>query len=479
MKAESGAIGRWVRQLARPERMRLVVATVGVLLLAAIGSVVLTAEGTVGSNAVPLSAERRAALTAAADSCPALTTARLAGQIMATTGFEATTEGGIGGLTAAEWEIWKPWDGAKPSDEAASALAVAHLTCDLIGRLRRDGFIGDRWRLAVAAFASSLDQVRAAKGVPADAADFVKQVEAYATWYAEKLPAPASSSSSPSATPSPSPSPSLSPSLSPSAEPSPSVTASPSSPTASASSTTTKPKPSTSTSTYAAVPPLDVNYTVFGDNSGLYVNGSAGPANGRMMLTTGLSQAGSIWLRSQLDTTKSFTSTFSAVVSVPTDGFAFVIQAQGPNAVGMSGSAIGYGARPNNSPAMGIRPSVAIEFDTWNNGMDGFDPAGDQHIAVTLDGDVTRHLVSADPGFSMRNNQPFLVWITYDAGQHALSVYAARSGSRPAQPLFVYNIDLARHLGTDRAYVGFTGGTGLTNLTDSYEAILSWGLRTI
>ena len=470
MKTESGAVGRWVRQLARPERMRVAVATIGVLLLAAIGSVVLVAEGTVNANAVPLSDARRQALTEAAGSCPALTAARLAGQVMATTGFEATADGGIGGLTAAEWEIWKPWDGAAPSDDAASVLAVAHLTCDLIGRLRRDGFIDDQWRLAVAAFASSLDQVRAASGVPQDAAEFVDQVETYSAWYAEQLPAP--TTPAPTA---PSPAPSGDTPTSAPADPSASPTGASSSPTASTAPTTTSSAPSAPTSsTAASAPALAVNYPSFGDGSGLHLNGSAKVSGGRIVLTAGLGQAGSAWSRSTLDPSRSFTSSFTASINMPTDGIAFVIQAQGPSALGATGGGLGYGSQPNSPPQERIRPSVAIEIDTWDNSPDGFDPAGHQHIAVTIDGDVTRHITWADPGFDMRNNQPFTVWVSYDANARALSVYASRTSTRPAQALFVHPINLASHLGTDRAYVGFTGGTGRTNLTDSSESVLSW-----
>ena len=470
MKTESGAVGRWARQLARPERLRVAVATAGVLLLAAIGSVVLVAEGTTGgANAVPLTDARRAAVSEAATSCPALTAARLAGQIMATTGFEATADGGIGGLTAAEWEIWKPWDDAAPSDEAASVMALAHLTCDLIGRLRRDGFIGDQWRLAIAAFASSLDQVRAASGVPQDSVGFVDQVETYSDWYAEQLPAPTTPAGTPTSTspdPSPSPtetgpSPSPTPSSSPSADPTSSATPS-----------------AQPTTTAAAAPPLSLNYPSFSEASSLHLNGSAKVSNGRIVLTDRLGQAGSAWSRTTLDPSRSFTSYFTVAVNVPTDGLAFVIQAEGSTALGGTGGGLGYGARPDSGPEQRIEPSVAVEIDTWDNSPDGFDPAGHQHIAVTRDGDVTRHLIWADPGFDMRNNQPFAVWVTYDATARALYVYASRTTNRPAQPLFVHPINLASHLGTSRAYIGFTGGTGQTNLTESSESVLSWSVTS-
>jgi hypothetical protein len=188
----------------RPGWLIVGVMTVGVLALTVIATVVATGSGR-RTGAVPLTDARVTAMAEAAMSCPALTAARLAGQVMATTGFEPTADGGITGLSADEWEQWKPWDDAVPGDDTASLLALAYLTCDLVGQLRVSGFSGDLWPPAVAAFASSLDDVRAASGVPASVADVVDRAQAYATYYAERVgphhPSPQTSSAdtSPSA----------------------------------------------------------------------------------------------------------------------------------------------------------------------------------------------------------------------------------------------------------------------------------------
>lgn len=469
MTAWFGGLRRWVRQLATPHRLRVVVAVAGVAVLSTITSVVLVAEGaTVGDEAVPLTDARREALATAAQSCPALTPARLAGQIMATTGF--STEGGIAGLTDAEWETWKPWDDAAPDDEAANILALAHLTCDLVGNLRQDGFPGDQWPLAVAAFASSLADVRTAGGVPAAVADYVERVEAYTDWYAEQLEGPRSSPTTTApvtGTPTTS-----SPASTPAATTATTTeVTTPPATSSTRSNPTTVSVPATTTAPPAAAL-LSLDYARFDDASGLYLNGSARIANGRLELTTGLQQAGSAWARTTIDTQKSFTTSFSAVISVPTDGLALVVQAQGPTAVGGAGGGIGYGGLiDEDPPSFRIRPSVAIEIDTWPNSR--WDPPA-QHLAVVTDGDVMQHHAWADPGFDMRNNQPFYVWVTYEARTHRLSVYASTSGSRPASPLFTHVIDLRDHLGTDRAYLGLTAGTGQTNLTNSSETVLSW-----
>lgn len=485
--ARRGRHHRRRRRSAPPRRRGLAVAAIsGVLLITAATIVLATYAGPDGDDAVVLDQARHDALAAAARSCPALTPARLAGQIMATTGFSGGA--GIAGLLDAEWETWKPWDDARVDDEAANMLALAHLTCDLIGQVRRANVPGDPWRLAVAAFASSIEDVRAANGVPVSVANYVKQVETYTAWYAERLPGtedspqtpnPVTPSGLPTSSPSPDPSatettteatatPSgVTPTTSPAPPTGPAGPTVPTVPTAPA-----RPTGSTPTTTRpptATTPPLALNFPRFDSAAELYLNGSARIANGRLELTHALQQAGSAWARQTIDTSKSFTTSFSAVITQPTDGLALVIQAQGPQAIGTYGGGIGYGG--SVEPASRIRPSVAIEVDTWQ--YNEWDP-GAQHLAVTLNGDITNHVAWADPGFSMRENQPFYVWVYYDAGARRLSVYASQSSTRPATALFTYGIDLRAHLGTDRAYLGFTGATGLTNLTDSAEVVLSW-----
>jgi hypothetical protein len=131
---------------------------------------------------------------------------------------------------------------------------------------------------------------------------------------------------------------------------------------------------------------------------------------------------------------------------------------------------MGYGARPPDPAA--IRPSVDVELDAWNNGLDGFDPPGPQHIAVMSNGDIVDHLFWAHPSFQLYGAAVH-VWIVYDAGSHTMSVYASQSTSRPASPTVTATINLASIVGPGMAYVGFTGGTGQISAP---EAILDWDL---
>ncbi|WP_327037727.1 ricin-type beta-trefoil lectin domain protein [Micromonospora maris] len=131
------------------------------------------------------------AIVAAARSCPMLTPARIAGQLMAESGLDnrardtASGGRGIAGLDDEDWKTWKPWPDARRSDISANVLALAHQMCDFSGQLRLAGITGDQWRVAVAAFHAGLPAVTRANGVPADAVEYVDLVSGYAGYYGQ------------------------------------------------------------------------------------------------------------------------------------------------------------------------------------------------------------------------------------------------------------------------------------------------------
>ncbi|BCJ62022.1 ricin-type beta-trefoil lectin domain protein [Micromonospora endophytica] len=131
------------------------------------------------------------AIAAAARSCPVLTPARIAGQLMAESGLDnqsrRTASGGqgIAGLDDEDWKTWKPWPDAGRSDISASILALAHQMCDFTGQLRLAGVSGDQWRLALAAFHAGLPAVTEANAVPAGAVEYVDLVSGYAGYYGQ------------------------------------------------------------------------------------------------------------------------------------------------------------------------------------------------------------------------------------------------------------------------------------------------------
>ena len=319
-------------------------------------------------------------------------------------------------------------------------------------------------RLAVAALRSSVGAVARPTAVPPGEAGFVEQVDAYAAYY-ELQPGLGGSAEPP-------------PTSMPvaTATPSPTVTRTPATlaPTTPANLVS---KTATATPRPPANPPVQFSYGSFVSSTSLRLNGSARVADGKLHLAAASVQAGSAWSTTTIDPTKSFDAAFTAEITKIADGLAFVIQRESATAIGSAGGGLGYGALPGYQSTL-VAPSVAVELDTWDNSSDGFDPAGHQHIAVTINGNITQHLAWGDPGFSMYGSGPVHVWINYNAAQHVLAVYASLAATKPASALFSSPINVGSIVGSGRAYVGFTGGTGLTTITDAEESILNWTFAT-
>jgi hypothetical protein len=168
----------------------------GLAIAVAVGATVSWGIATAGNDQLTGNSVTDAQLTAivsAARSCPMLTPARLAGQLMTESGLDdnakATTSGGAGiaGLKDQDWKQWSPWPHAERQDSAANVLALAHEMCDFSGQLRLAKTPGDQWRLALAAYRTGLTAVRNSGGVPGKAEDYVNKSSAYAAYYA-KLP---------------------------------------------------------------------------------------------------------------------------------------------------------------------------------------------------------------------------------------------------------------------------------------------------
>ncbi|MGB7250555.1 MAG: PQQ-dependent sugar dehydrogenase, partial [Phormidesmis sp.] len=137
------------------------------------------------------------------------------------------------------------------------------------------------------------------------------------------------------------------------------------------------------------------------------------------------------------------------------DGFTFLLNGGGSNALGAAGSKLGYG---------GISQSLAIEFDTYN-----WKEVNGNHVALLTNGNTSKHLSLGTPGFDLNGSGPLTAWIDYSGQNDKLSVYISDSDTRPTVALFEHTIDIASVLGED-AYVGFSGGTGgLTNNQDIYN----------
>jgi Legume lectin domain/PEP-CTERM motif len=138
----------------------------------------------------------------------------------------------------------------------------------------------------------------------------------------------------------------------------------------------------------------------------------------------------------------------------PADGITFVLAAAANN-LGGSGGGIGYQGVPN---------SVAIEFDTFNNGEVG----GDNHVGVDVNGSLASVIAVSPYGNSscnfsqatgcMSDGDVWTATIGYDGT--ALTVLLQDSALAQLTIISGFQIDIAAALGTNTAFVGFTSATG-------------------
>lgn len=246
----------------------------------------------------------------------------------------------------------------------------------------------------------------------------------------------------------------------------------------------------------------------------LTANGDATTPDGVLRLTTNAStQIASVWAATPQTISNGFTTTFTFRFSqpseTPADGIAFLIQnAQLTNssinplaAIGYTlgaarnGGTIGYGNDDNGSfPNSGIPNSLAIEFDTYQN---GWDPSA-SHVAIQSCGtgyNTSHHGNTCSGGGNSTLDIHNLSFSLADGNIHTVTIQYNPPGTTPcdtATPnaqLCVYLdrtptstpiVSAAVNLSTSNsllglvngtAYVGFTGSTG-----GSWEAqdVLTW-----
>jgi hypothetical protein len=212
-----------------------------------------------------------------------------------------------------------------------------------------------------------------------------------------------------------------------------------------------------------------IDHPTFADAGSLDLNGTADVVTsvGRtkqkvLRLTTGgFRQAGSAWATEKVDVTRSFGTTFKVYLhhgAPGADGIAFLVQTVGPRALGGWGGGLGY---------RGIRDSVAVEFDTFQNTPD----PSSNHLAVVLGGNPDRHLALAESSVPLFG-RPFVARVEYDAPAKNLKVYVKSLKALAVEQLMLdQTVDLTASVGADSAWLGFTGATGSDV---SKQDIYSW-----
>jgi hypothetical protein len=187
-----------------------------------------------------------------------------------------------------------------------------------------------------------------------------------------------------------------------------------------------------------------------------------------LQLTNTTTETSSAWLGSAIPVSTAFSTTFQFQITPAAtgpnaigDGFAFVIQGapSGAATLGATGYGmyIGYDGIPN---------SIAIEFDTYENGQYE-DPAG-SHIGIQSLGaqpntpdhtPATGANLGGPTTATFADGNPHTATITYD-GSSTISVYLDGSATPVVSSTVPINLNTLLGLSGGPAYIGFTAATG-------------------
>ena len=200
----------------------------------------------------------------------------------------------------------------------------------------------------------------------------------------------------------------------------------------------------------------------FASSSGLSLNGSASLSAATLELTNGgLGEAGSAFFSAPVNIQSFETEFFFQLTNAVADGLTFTIQNEGPSALGHAGGGLGY---------YRIYNSVAIKFDLYNNSGEGSDSTGvytNGYYPATPSVDLT------GTGIDLHSGDVFDADITYDGT--TLIITLTELGSTAPYNITTWShsftIDIPATVGSNAAYVGFTGATGGQTST---QQILSW-----
>lgn len=221
-----------------------------------------------------------------------------------------------------------------------------------------------------------------------------------------------------------------------------------------------------------------INTSDFSTASGLQLNGDASIVGSALRLTpAAFFQAGSAFTASTITLAPnvSFSSFFTFRISGSdgagdddgpgADGFAFVVQTNSNNSLGIGGGGLGY---------LGIPNSLGVEFDTYGNGPGLGDPDGN-HVNFNFGGAFSPAGNAAIIPTRLNNGNIWSAWVDYNGATNALELRLVEGSLlRPLAPVLSTTVDLATVFGSSNTFVGFTGGTG--GGFENHD-ILSWEFR--
>ncbi len=194
------------------------------------------------------------------------------------------------------------------------------------------------------------------------------------------------------------------------------------------------------------------------------LNGSAILNGGSLQLTTvgNTNQAASAFAPAPVNA-QAFTNDFTFQVTSPgADGFMFVLQNMGPNALGGYGGNLGFAAG-YGAPA--VTPSVGIKFDLYSNAGEGSDSTG---LYISGASPTTPATDLTSTGIDLHSGHPFQVHMSYNGTVLVVTITDTVTQTQATQS---YTVNIPAALGGNTAYAGFTAGTGGETAT---QTILTW-----
>lgn len=212
-----------------------------------------------------------------------------------------------------------------------------------------------------------------------------------------------------------------------------------------------------SATTFPQAPLLNFSSGFAGSTTSLQYNGTAAIVNNRAELTNGGGyEAGTVWSQS-VQNIQNFSTQFTFQLTNPgADGITFAIQNNNSTIVGAVGGALAY---------QGIGNSVAIKFDLYDNSGEGINSTG-----IYVNGafpDVPANDLTGT-GIDLHSGDVFLVSLTYDGTTLTEKITDTATA---ATVTYTYVINIPTTIGSNTAYIGFTGGTGGATVTAD---VLTW-----
>ena len=208
------------------------------------------------------------------------------------------------------------------------------------------------------------------------------------------------------------------------------------------------------------------DYPDFSDVSELKLNGDAEQSGSVLRLTSAdAEETGTAFTKKAvLNKKKSFKTEFVINMhdstTAPGDGMAFIVHSASKSAIGSGGGGLGFGE---------IGDSVAIEFDTFDNG--GADEQANE-VAILVNGKAGKSKDSALPPFNLYGGQRY-AWVSYKARSGKIKAWVSDTPTKPQSPLVSAKVNLKKIFDAPRGRAGFTAATGGNNADHD---VVSWKL---